>query len=70
MVYLINSHINATRIGWHLWEIDLRFAPGLPPEWLGVASMQEKEKSRGMKSYMKRLSITNFLAIQLTARFF
>ena len=20
----------ATRIGWHLWEIDLRFAPGLP----------------------------------------
>ena len=31
MVYLVNSHTNATRIGWHLWEIDLRFAPGLPP---------------------------------------
>ena len=23
----------ATRIGWHLWEIDLRCAPGLPPGW-------------------------------------
>jgi len=33
MVSLVNSHTNATRIGWHLWEIDLRFAPGLPPGW-------------------------------------
>jgi len=24
---------NATRIGWRMWEIDLRFAPGLPPGW-------------------------------------
>ena len=31
MVSLVNSHTNATRIGWHLWEVDLRFAPGLPP---------------------------------------
>jgi len=31
MVSLVNTHTNATRIGWHLWEIDLRFAPGLPP---------------------------------------
>ena len=23
MVSLVNSHTNATRIGWHLWEIDL-----------------------------------------------
>jgi len=22
-----------SRIGWHLWEIDLRFASGLPPGW-------------------------------------
>jgi len=22
------SYTNATRIEWHLWEIDLRFAPG------------------------------------------
>jgi len=29
MVYLVNSHSNATRIGWHLWEKDLRCAPGL-----------------------------------------
>ena len=33
MVYSVNSHTNATRIGWHPWEIDLRFAPGLPPGW-------------------------------------
>ena len=33
-VYVVNSHTHATRIGWHLWEIDLRFAPGLPPGWL------------------------------------
>jgi len=33
MVSLVNSHANATRIGWHLWEIDFRFAPGLPPGW-------------------------------------
>jgi len=34
MVSSVNSHTNATRIGWHLWEIDWRFAPGLPPGWL------------------------------------
>jgi len=33
MVSSVNSHTNATRIGWHLWEIDLRFAHGLPPGW-------------------------------------
>jgi len=33
MVSFVNSHTNATRIGWHMWEIDLRFAPGLPPGW-------------------------------------
>ena len=33
MLSLVNSHTHATRIGWHLWEIDLRFAPGLPPGW-------------------------------------
>jgi len=34
MVSLANSHTHATRIGWHLWEIDLRFATGLPPGWI------------------------------------
>ena len=34
MVSLVNSHTNATRIGWHLWEIYLTFAPGLPPGWI------------------------------------
>ena len=33
MVSSVNSHTNATRIGWHLWKIDLRFAPGLPRGW-------------------------------------
>jgi len=31
IVSLINSHTNVTGFGWHLWEIDLRFAPELPP---------------------------------------
>ena len=31
MVSSVDSHTNATRIGWHLWEIDLRFATGLLP---------------------------------------
>ena len=33
MVSLVNSHTNATRIGWHLWEIDFKIASGLPPGW-------------------------------------
>ena len=33
MVSLVNSRTNAPRIGWHLWEIDLRCAPGLPSGW-------------------------------------
>jgi len=33
--FLVNSHTDATRIGWHLWGIDLIFAPGLPPGWGG-----------------------------------
>ena len=34
MVSSVNSHTNASRIGWHLWEIDFKFAPGLrkPPQ--------------------------------------
>ena len=35
MVSLVNSHTNATRIGWHLRKIDLRFTPGLRPGWWG-----------------------------------
>ena len=31
MVSLVSSHTNATRIGWHLWEIDLRFALNSTP---------------------------------------
>ena len=41
MVSLVNSHSNASIIGWHLWEIDLRFASGLPAGWHGVISRRE-----------------------------
>ena len=34
LVCLVNSHTNATRMGWHLWEIDFRFAPWPPAGWL------------------------------------
>ena len=40
MVSSVNSLTNATRIGWHLWEIDLRFAPGLLPGWMTVEARQ------------------------------
>ena len=33
IVSLVNSYTNATSKRWHLWEIDLRFAPGLSPRW-------------------------------------
>ena len=39
MVSLVNSHSNATRIRWHLWEIDLRFALCyLQGGWVSTAS--------------------------------
>ena len=33
IVSFVHSHTNATRIGWHMWEIEIQFAPGLPPGW-------------------------------------
>ena len=33
MIYLVNSHTNATSKRWHLWEIDLRFALNSTPGW-------------------------------------
>ena len=39
VVSSVNSHANATRVGWHLWEIDLRFAPGLPAGWHSSGGM-------------------------------
>ena len=35
MVYLVNSYTNATSNMQQLWEIQLRFAPGLPQGWIG-----------------------------------
>ena len=42
MVSLVNSHTNATSKRWHLWEIDLRFPPRLPP---GRSSKQVRHES-------------------------
>jgi len=35
MVSLVKAHTNATLKRLHLWEIDSRFAHGLPPGWCG-----------------------------------
>ena len=54
MVSLVNSHTNATRIGWHLWEIDLRFAPGLPPGWWGCVHSGHVGINKGLShQYMR-----------------
>ena len=45
MVASDNSHTNATRIGWPVWEDDLRFAPGLPPGWLQDAILNPHPKT-------------------------
>jgi len=47
MVSLINSHTNATRSRWHLWEIDSRFAPGLPPGWIASSYLEYLRKFGG-----------------------
>ena len=44
MVSSVNSHSNATRIGWHLWESDFRFSPGLPPGWRHRANLTCRER--------------------------
>ena len=44
MVSQVNSHTNATRIGWYLWEMNLRFAHGLPPGWSSTLMRSSDEK--------------------------
>ena len=44
-VSLVNSHTIATRIGWHLWKIDSRFAPGFPPGWVVTFFWCERRSS-------------------------
>ena len=46
MVSLVNSHTNTTRIGLHLWGVDLRFSPGLPPGWRGFTFEKRLESRR------------------------
>jgi len=50
MVSFVDSHTNATRIEWHLWEIVLRFAPGLLSGWVDEGDarfMQEALQEAG-----------------------
>jgi len=42
--FFSNSHTNATRIGWHLWDVDLRFAPVLPPGWREIRACQRRRR--------------------------
>ena len=55
MVSLVKSHTNATRIGWHLWEIDLRFAPWLPPGWICVLNVPDPPQAR-VRTFPRTLS--------------
>ena len=49
VVSLVNSHTNATGIGWHLWEIGLRFAPG----WEGDLGTAGRERRLGAVHRMR-----------------
>ena len=60
-IVLVNSHTNATRIGWHLWEIGLGFAPGLPPRWLDVTGVKQKSTRWPVAQilrYLHKLTVT------------
>ena len=46
MVSLVNSHTNATGIGCHLWEVDLRFAPGWT-SWVERLNERVGRRSQG-----------------------
>ena len=54
MVSLDNSHSNATSWRWHLWEVDLEFALGLPPGWLPI-SMQGDASLRPVTYHFNRV---------------
>jgi len=58
MVSLVNSHTNATRIGEHLWEIDLRFARGLPPGWIGISLPNNQRQHRTLHTQKDVLPYT------------
>ena len=58
VVALVNSHANATFWRWHLWEIDLRFASGLPPGWVTMeTNLTPKGPGQVLGAYGSRLSL-------------
>ena len=47
MIYLVNSHANATSKRRHLWEIDLRFALDSTPGWIpSLLSLSSRARDR------------------------
>jgi len=49
----VNSHTNASRIGWHVWEINLRFAPGFVHA-RDAPHHPHSKASSGARFYMQR----------------
>ena len=51
MVSLVHSDTKATRIGWHLWEIDLRFAFHSTPGWLTPPTARMQARGWGFSRF-------------------
>ena len=52
MVYFVNSRINAISKRWHLCEMGLRFAPGMPLNSTQVTA-RYRSKGNGSNSHPK-----------------
>ena len=55
MVPLVNSRTKATRIGWHLWEIDLRIALNSTPGWLTTHQLSLTTRAGGVEQVVYEL---------------
>ena len=56
MVSLVNCRTNASIIGWHLWENDLRFDPELLPGWVPIPHrpcLAEPSEMRGVATHLE-----------------
>jgi len=70
MVSLDNSHTHATSIGWHLWEIDLRFAHGLPPGWFPITAPSRPSQGNPEQTRQDRSAAVAFLRECVEVEFF
>ena len=69
MVSFVNSHTNATKIGWNLWETHLRFAPGLTPGWIVIKSRNNENKPT-LKGSGARFSTSSIIAHHVGCQLF